>query len=268
MTYQQLRTPARVALAASILCGLLASRSVHSQPETPAALEPYVGSYEISDSEILTISLEGDSLYAATTGQPRHRLVPISQHLFSDKVSGRELQFAVGSDGRASSVTQRLDGATQVAERTEKRTPDSPAQTDAAGRTGDPAVLADAVRARDLDAVRKLVEQGADIHGLDTRPGIAGGNGRRPLNFAALNNDTAMIELLLELGADINRQNLSGFTPLHHAVEVEAIEAIALLLSKGADTTIENGRNLTPAKFAVASRRSRAAAALGAVQAE
>jgi ankyrin repeat protein len=102
-----------------------------------------------------------------------------------------------------------------------------------------------------------------DVHGLDTRPGIAGDNGRRPLNFAALNNDTEMIELLLELGADINRQNLSGFTPLHHAVEAQAVEAIALLLERGADTTIKNNRNLTAAEFALASRRSRAAAALG-----
>jgi hypothetical protein len=122
MTDQQLQTSARVLLAASTLCGLLASRTVHSQAQQPATLEPYVGSYEISASEILTISLEGDSLYAATTGRRKHRLVPISQHRFSDKVSGLELHFALGSDGRASSVTQRLDGATQVAARTEKRT--------------------------------------------------------------------------------------------------------------------------------------------------
>jgi cytohesin len=127
----------------------------------------------------------------------------------------------------------------------------------------DPALLADAVRAGDLGRVRNLVADGADIHGLDTRPGVAGGNGRRPLNWAALNNDTKMIELLLELGADIDRQNLSGFTPLHHAVEAEAVEAIELLLSRGADTTIKNGRNLTPAEFARASRRNRAAEALG-----
>ena len=108
-----------------------------------------------------------------------------------------------------------------------------------------------------------LVKEGADIHGLDTRPGVAGSNGRRPLNWAALQNDTAMIELLLELGADIDRQNLSGFTPLHHAVEVQAVEAIELLLRRGADTTIRNRNNLTPAEYARATRRGRAAEALG-----
>ena len=169
----------------------------------------------------------------------------------------RELVFTVGGDGKASSVTQALDGGTQVAKRSERpRSIDPPSM--------DPALLADAVLASDLDRVRKLVADGADVHALDTRPGVAGANGRRPLNFAALKNDTKMIELLLELGADINRQNLSGFTPLHHAVEAEAVEAIKLLLSRGADTTIKNGRNLTPAEFARASRRSKAAEALGA----
>jgi hypothetical protein len=180
-------------------------------------------------------------------------LAPLGEHRFS-YAGSRELVFTVGGDGKASSVTPALDGGTQVASRTDKA-PQPPPK--------DPALLADAVLAGDLERVRKLVAEGADIHGLDTRPQLAGPNGRRPLNFAALENDTKMIELLLELGADINRQNLSGFTPLHHAVEAEAVEAIELLLSKGADTTIKNGRNLTPAEFARASRRSRAAEALG-----
>ena len=137
--------------------------------------------------------------------------------------------------------------------------------TQGAAQTTDPkvAALADAVRARDLELVRTLVEQGANVNGLDTRPEVAGRNGRRPLNWAALGNDTAMIELLLKLGADINGKNVSGFTPLHHAVEAQAVEAITLLLRKGADPTIKNGRNLTPAEFAVETGRSRAAAALG-----
>ena len=82
------------------------------------------------------------------------------------------------------------------------------------------------------------------------------------MNFAAIQGDVDMINTLLELGADIDKQNLSGFTPLHHAVEAESEEAIALLVSRGADTAIKNGRNLTPEEFAEASGRSKAAAAL------
>lgn len=122
--------------------------------------------------------------------------------------------------------------------------------------------LSDAVLAGDVEKVRASIAGGADIHFLDTRPTIAGGNGRRPLNFAALGNDVRMIETLLELGADINRQNLSGFTPLHHAVEAQSVEAIAFLVSRGADATIKNSRGLTPEGLAGATGRTRAAAAL------
>jgi ankyrin repeat protein len=125
-----------------------------------------------------------------------------------------------------------------------------------------PYALVDAVLERDVAKVRELVGQGADIHALDTRPEVAGSNGRRPLNWAALQNDVPMIEALLELGADINRQNLSGFTPLHHAVEADAADAIALLVRRGADTTSKNRRDLTPAELATALGNAKAAAAL------
>ena len=255
MTYETSARARRSMLAGSILVGLLVTTIAYGQPATTASLERYVGNYELSATAMLTITLEGGVLYAQTTGQPKHRLAPLAEHRFSYGGSARELIFTVGGDGKASSVTQALDGGTQVARRTDKQ-PQPPPE--------DPALLADAVLAGDLERVRKLVAEGADIHGLDTRPQLAGANGRRPLNWAALKNNTKMIELLLELGADINRQNVSGFTPLHHAVEAEAVEAIELLVSKGADTTIKNGQNLTPAEFARASRRKRAAEALGA----
>jgi Ankyrin repeats (3 copies)/Domain of unknown function (DUF3471) len=274
MTCSKKWTSASAILATSILCGVLVSSIAYGQASKPAAFEPYLGSYELAPGAILTISREGDSLYAQTTGQPKHRLAAISEHRFSDAVSRAELHFALGGDGRAVSVTQHLDGAARVAKRTEAAGTQAEAKARGAESNGtapstDPAPLADAVLARDLDSVRKLVARGADIHGLDTRPATAGANGRRPLNFAALQNDTAMIELLLELGADIDRQNKTGFTPLHHAVEVQALEAIALLLERGADTTVKNNRGLTPGEFALATNRNRAAKALGvSVQAE
>ena len=109
---------------------------------------------------------------------------------------------------------------------------------------------------RQLRTPRSIVG-GSIVCGL-LASGIAHGQPAKPALEAYVG-----IELLLELGADINRQNLSGFTPLHHAVEAEALEAIELLLDRGADTTIKNQRNLTPAEFALATRRHRAADALG-----
>ena len=85
----------------------------------------------------------------------------------------------------------------------------------------------------------RLIKAGADVNGLDTREKVAGPNGRRALNYAALRNDTAMITALLDAGAMINLANRSGFTPLHHAAEAGSEEATALLIAKGANLTLE-----------------------------
>src|SRR6266571_2308294 len=53
----------------------------------------------------------------------------------------------------------------------------------------------DAVIAGDVTSAVALIKTGADVNGLDTRP-VAGPNGRRPLNYAAIRNDTAMITAL------------------------------------------------------------------------
>lgn len=113
--------------------------------------------------------------------------------------------------------------------------------------------LWDAVIAGDVPKAVASIKAGADVNGLDTRENIAGPNGRRPLNYAALRNDTAMITALLDAGATINLANRSGFTPLHHAVEAGSEEAAALLIGKGANLTLRNLHNQTPLETATAS---------------
>src|SRR5262249_31224408 len=76
--------------------------------------------------------------------------------------------------------------------------------------------LWDAVIAGNVTQAIMEIRAGADVNGLDTRANF---NGRRPLNWAAIRNDTAMIAALLDAGANINSANLTGFTPLHHAAE-------------------------------------------------
>jgi hypothetical protein len=112
--------------------------------------------------------------------------------------------------------------------------------------------LWDAVIARNVTKVMDLIKKGVDVNRLDTRAHTAGPNGRRPLNYAALNNDTAMLTALLEAGATINLANRSGFTPLHHAGEAGAREAAALLIAQGANPTLRNKRNQTPIDTAIA----------------
>jgi ankyrin repeat protein len=112
--------------------------------------------------------------------------------------------------------------------------------------------LWDAVLAGDVPKVMDLVRAGADVNRLDIRTSVAGSNGRRPLNYAALQNDTTMITALLEAGALINLTNHSGFTPLHHAGEAGAKDAAALLMAQGADLTLRNRRAQTPIETALA----------------
>ena len=109
--------------------------------------------------------------------------------------------------------------------------------------------LWDAVIAGDVTKVMVSIKAGADVNGLDTRENVAGKHGRRPLNYAALRNDTAMITALLDAGATINLANRSGFTPLHHAAEAGSKEAAALLIAKGANLTLRNLRIETATAF-------------------
>jgi ankyrin repeat protein len=114
-------------------------------------------------------------------------------------------------------------------------------------------VLWDAVIAGNVTTANASIKAGADVNGLDTRANVAGPNGRRPLNYAAIRNDTAMITTLLNAGANINLANRSGFTPLHHAGEAGSKEAATLLIAKGANLTLRNMHDQTAEQTARAS---------------
>jgi ankyrin repeat protein len=123
------------------------------------------------------------------------------------------------------------------------------------GLAGVPAVpqqqiaLWDAVIAGNVTGAIIAIKAGADVNGLDTR---AYPNGRRPLNWAALRNDTAMIRALLDAAANINAANRTGFTPLHHAAEAGSKEAATLLITNAANLTLRNVHGQTPEQTAAA----------------
>ena len=110
--------------------------------------------------------------------------------------------------------------------------------------------LWDAVIAGNVTEAILTIRAGADVNGLDTR-----GNpkGRRPLNWAAIRNDTAMIRALLDAGANINAANRTGYTPLHHAAEAGSKEAATLLITNGANLSLRNMYEQTPEQTATAS---------------
>ena len=126
----------------------------------------------------------------------------------------------------------------------------------AVGRPGVPAApqqqiaLWDAVIAGNVTDAIISIKAGADVNALDTR---VNPNGRRPLNWAAARNDTAMIRALLDAGANINSANRTGFTPLHHAAEAGSKEAATVLITNGANLTLRNVYEQTPEQTATAS---------------
>ena len=103
--------------------------------------------------------------------------------------------------------------------------------------------LWDAAIAGDTLVIRRAIDDGASIDSLDTRRNP---NGRRALNWAAWHDRVAAIELLIALGAPLEAENRTGFSPLHHAAEAGSIASVRALLDAGADPTHANKDGIRP----------------------
>jgi hypothetical protein len=99
----------------------------------------------------------------------------------------------------------------------------------------------------DVARVKSALAAGADIEGIDFSENK---NGRRALNYAALNDRAAVIEALLAAGANIESLNRTRFTPLHHAAEAGSINAIKMLLKHGANKRAKMYRGGIPQQIA------------------
>jgi ankyrin repeat protein len=103
--------------------------------------------------------------------------------------------------------------------------------------------LWDAAISGDTAALAAALKDGAQIETLDRR---SSQNGRRALNWAAINNRVDAIRFLLAHGAQIEATNLTGFTALHHAAEYGSVDAARVLLAAGADPKHTNLEGVTP----------------------
>lgn len=144
--------------------------------------------------------------------------------------------------------------------------------------------VADLAKSGDVDAVRSLLQEGADVNASQgdgmsalhwaARQGDvamtamlirAGANVEAvtrighytPLHVASKEGHDAVVAILLEAGAEVNATTMpAGTTPLHLAAASGSVPAIEALLSKGADV---NARELawgqTPLMFAAAADR-------------
>jgi len=86
----------------------------------PEMLAEYVGKYEFGPTFAITITREGDRLYAQATNQPRFRIYADAQDRFFLRVVPAQLEFARDAAGAVTSVTLVQNGARQPG----KRVPD------------------------------------------------------------------------------------------------------------------------------------------------
>jgi D-alanyl-D-alanine-carboxypeptidase/D-alanyl-D-alanine-endopeptidase len=73
-------------------------------------LDGYVGIYELAPSFVLTVTREGNQLFAQATGQPRAELFAESDKKFFYKVVEAQITFQTDEQGRATGLTLHQNG--------------------------------------------------------------------------------------------------------------------------------------------------------------
>ena len=79
-----------------------------------------------------------------------------------------------------------------------------------------------------LAVVQKLLEAGADLQAVNA-------DGNTALHSACMWGDPGVVRALLNRGADLHAKGFDAFTPLHCAVDHGHLEIVRLLLERGAD---------------------------------
>lgn len=92
------------------------------------------------------------------------------------------------------------------------------------------------------EAVRLLLKAGANVSIKSKAHKEDGGGESQALHFAVGNGNLAVIEELVNAGADVNTQGNWGETPLTMAANKGNVEAVKLLLSRGAKANLKTRR--------------------------
>ncbi|MDH4457977.1 MAG: ankyrin repeat domain-containing protein [Nevskia sp.] len=110
--------------------------------------------------------------------------------------------------------------------------------------TLDQTPLIAAVSQNSVEAVSEVLRRGAKLDIVDKA-------GWSPLHFATYFSDqTAVMKLLLDAGANVNAQNDRGITALYFAAATGHEAQVKLLLARGADFKIASKTGWTPLRIA------------------
>ena len=109
----------------------------------------------------------------------------------------------------------------------------------------------EAIRRKDLQAVKKCIESGRDVN-------VKGPDGNYALASAAHDGLTEIVDALLVAGAEVNKQAATGATALHYASFRGHAACVRRLVDAGADVHLEawNAPPLTPLESAISHKRT------------
>src|SRR5262245_5883198 len=105
--------------------------------------------------------------------------------------------------------------------------------------------LMHAARGGGVDAVRLLLLAGARVNARESW------NGQTALHWAAAEGRGAVVETLIELGADIHQQSNAGSTPFMFAVRKGDVRSVKAFLAAGADVNEKRPDLATPLLVAI-----------------
>jgi len=115
--------------------------------------------------------------------------------------------------------------------------------------------LSNALIGNDPERIKYLVSKGADVNKPDLQ-------GWTPLTSAARQRHDKTIELLIELGADPNKKDGNGITPIAAAIMRDHVASIEALIEKGAELEVPGQQGFHPLALAIAENKYESAKAL------
>ena len=104
--------------------------------------------------------------------------------------------------------------------------------------------IVNAVRTESLARIRELIATGADVNKQDDK-------GFTPLHWAVMYDHENIVETLFAAKADVNKQDGDGLTPLHWAAANGPAKLVETLIAAGAGVNRQDSDGLIPLHYAV-----------------